>query len=196
MVVVLISFLATIEIKVDFKNRLLALSTLGVIVPFVLFSLAKTKLGWYLMPIYPPLAIVIGCLAWRVLIDARCRTAGKVTILIAFVIAGLRAEREIQKTIKAPTQETSQSILNDFKKTDYPPNSVIYRKGPTQSFDFVSEVVCGLNPIAINNLDECLNHQGYLMAEKEKGNTQIQDFVAAKRLKIILQNDDWIIAKL
>jgi len=196
MVMILISFFCVIGINLKFNNRLLTLSTLGLLVPYVLFSLAKTKLGWYVIPAYPSFAITAGCLTGILLNDSRCRTAGKVFILIIFLIAGIRAEREIQKTIDAPVQETAQSILNDFKKTNYVPNSAIYRKGWTQSNYFVSEVVCGLNPVDVNDLKECLNHPGYLMLEKDKVSTDSQDFVKFHRLNVILQNEDWMIVKL
>ena len=196
MATVMISYLASIGFKVNFKNRLFTLTVLGVVVPVLLFSLAKTKLGWYTIPIYPSFALVTGFLTWMLLNDRRCQTAGKAAILIVFLVAGLRAEREIQKSVKRPEQETAQNLLNDFKKMDYSPNSVIYKKGWTQAPLFVSEVVCGLTPATVKDLKECLNHQGFLMLEKDKKNTVGEDFVASHQLRVILQNEDWMIVKL
>lgn len=61
---------------------------------------------------------------------------------------------------------------------------------------FVAEVVCGLNPITVENLTECLNKPGFLMLEKDKKNTESEDFVAAHQLAVILQNEEWMIVKL
>lgn len=44
------------------KNKYILLIALWIILPFVLFSIAKTKIKWYILPIYPPLAICCGAM--------------------------------------------------------------------------------------------------------------------------------------
>ena len=193
---VLLSYLAAIGFKLNTKNRLFTLSALGVVVPLILFSFARTKLGWYLIPSYPPFAIAVGCLTWSLLNDRRVQTAGKAAVLFVFLIVALRAEREIQKQILRPEQETAQIILMDFKKTGYLPNTALYTKGLSQAQLFVAEVACGLNPLTVKDFAECLNKTGYLMLGKDKKTTESQDFAVAHKLSIVLQDDDWMIVKL
>ena len=194
--VVLLSFMAVAGFKLTGKDRLLTLSGLGVLVPLTLFSLARTKLGWYTIPIHPPFAIAAGCLTWGLLNDRRCQAAAKVVVLILFLVAGLRSEREIQKQIQHPAQEASQNLLNDFRKTSCPPGTTLYAKGWTHAPFFVAEVVCGLNPVSVNDLKECLGRPGYLMLEKAKESSETQNFAARNKLPIVVQNDDWMIVKL
>lgn len=192
--IVLLLFLGVSGFKLILNNRLLIISSLGVIVPLVLFSLAQTKLGWYLIPSYPPLAIVIACLFLILIKEQKFQSGGKVVLLILFLIAGIRAEREIYKSIKQPKMASDQVLLNEFKNSSPNPNSDFYNLGWTQADVFIVEVILKMNPKWIGTLDECLNRSGYLFLEKKS--LKNNSFVKDHHLSIVQENGDWMIVKL
>lgn len=53
---------------------------LWILVPFIAFSIAKTKLAWYILPIYPALAICIGAFSKKII------TAFKKSNIVQFVL--------------------------------------------------------------------------------------------------------------
>jgi hypothetical protein len=180
----------------NFKNKFVTLAALGFAGPFVLFSIARTKLGWYINPIYPPLAILGAWLTYRFWKDPAGRPAGKWILAILLVVALLRSEREIQKRILGPEQKPSQVLLEKFKGTNYPLHSDIYSQIWGQADQFEAELVCGLNPLVTPDIHNCLGKNGFLMLPKGAKNQANVDFVAENDLAIVVQNDSWMIVKL
>ncbi len=181
--------------KLDFKDKALTLASLGVLVPFVLYSIARTKLGWYLDPIYPPLALLTGWLTFRILGDAAFRPIGKGLLLFLLAVALIRSENIILKAILHPQSKPSQSLLAELAKTPHAPGTDILGQGWSQADRFMAEVVCGLNPVEYKDLGEVTNQHGYLMLEKDLKNED-EKFVQDHRLEVVLQNDDWMLVKL
>lgn len=85
---------------------------LWIIVPLILFTLAKTKIRWYILPIYPPLSIIIGVLASKLLLNGKLAT--RVTLLATILFVSLHYEGEIQAYLHNPTPKLQ---LNLIKKT-------------------------------------------------------------------------------
>jgi hypothetical protein len=188
-------YFAVVGFKADFKNKGLTLLSLSVLIPMGLFSVARSKLGWYLDPIYPSLAVLIGWVSFRIFRDGNFRTAGKSILLFLLVVALLRSEREIWKTINFPDSKPSQNLLADLAKTHPAPGLPIWGPVWFQADQFMAEVVCQLNPLRYGNLDEVLSQKGYLMLEKDLKN-QNSAFVQAHHLVVFLENDEWMLIKL
>jgi 4-amino-4-deoxy-L-arabinose transferase-like glycosyltransferase len=72
--------------KIKSENKFYKLGIcLWIIIPFLLYTFAKTKIRWYILPLYPALSIVIGILASRLLMmQGRLRT--KVMLLFSILL--------------------------------------------------------------------------------------------------------------
>lgn len=191
----LFAYFSVVKLKFNFKNRFAVISVLGLAVPLVLFSAARSKLSWYIEPIYPSLAIVTALLVVFLFRERRCQTAAKVAVFILLLIAICRSERDIERNITWELlRSPSQALLNEFKKTDYPGGSKIYMSQSWEQSDrFTAEVVCGLEPVSVDKPEQSLGHAGFLMLANQRANL---DFVSANQLPILLQNDNWIIVRL
>ena len=86
-------------------GRLDGLLVLAVWIPILLFSLAKTRLAWYIEPVYPPLAVLTACGICEV--ATRWSVASWTTIVlvvvtlgqsVAFIALGAGQSRDAEQT--------------------------------------------------------------------------------------------------
>jgi 4-amino-4-deoxy-L-arabinose transferase-like glycosyltransferase len=120
---VFIIFLLATFIRIDKEflssNRRTFLGLIiWILIPLLLFSLAKTKIKWYIFPVFPPLAILIGLLGERIL-----QTKPFLIKLLAVVVIGgafCGYEYKIGHAINKPTPEKVQSIFQNLKEKQLP----------------------------------------------------------------------------
>jgi 4-amino-4-deoxy-L-arabinose transferase-like glycosyltransferase len=82
---------------------------LWVIIPLILFSLAKTKIRWYILPVYPPLSIIIGALAGKLLLIEKSGT--KVILLASILFVSFHYEGEIQAYLNNPAPKLQLNLI-------------------------------------------------------------------------------------
>ncbi|MDQ0202202.1 ArnT family glycosyltransferase [Neobacillus ginsengisoli] len=82
---------------------------LWVIIPLLLFSLAKTKIRWYILPVYPPLSVIIGVLASKLLLIEKLGT--KITLLASILFVSFHYEGEIQAYLNKPTPKLQLNLI-------------------------------------------------------------------------------------
>jgi 4-amino-4-deoxy-L-arabinose transferase-like glycosyltransferase len=107
-----------------YKNEILAF-ILWVIIPFIIFTKAETKLAWYIIPVYIPLVILSGIGLGRILKNKEVLSAIRIIIIILFVVFMFRDEKFIYRFISYPMREPVQHFMvnnipsiNDIKGID------------------------------------------------------------------------------
>ncbi|WP_426451553.1 ArnT family glycosyltransferase [Paenibacillus sp. S-38] len=98
-------------------------------IPFILFSIAKTKIPWYILPIYPPLAIVIGVLSAKILSLPK-KIEVKILLSLFLLFSIYQYEKFIIETLHSTSQNSEQSmqmLLQDFQESkSYNGKKLIY----------------------------------------------------------------------
>lgn len=118
---VFIGYLAINETK-EYKNK--SSYTLGIILwimlPFLLFTKAKTKLPWYIIPIFPPLAICLGSFANKLMKEKYRNVPLQLVIIFSLVLCLFVNEQMIYKYTRNYQTDDVQNILSEFKnRKDY-----------------------------------------------------------------------------
>lgn len=83
---------------------------LWVFIPLLFFSIAKTKVRWYIIPVYPPLSILIGILGSKFLVTSRK------AVIMAVFFAFLSSETYIQSYIHHPPSNLELSLVKQTRK--------------------------------------------------------------------------------
>lgn len=103
---------------------------LWVIVPFILYTFAKTKIIWYILPIYPPLSIIIGILASKILMKERFLI--RTVLLASILFAAHYYEGEIQTYVNNPIPNDQLSLIEKTKALDGVRGYSLYKYHPTR----------------------------------------------------------------
>lgn len=103
---------------------------LWVIVPFILYTFAKTKIRWYILPIYPPLSIIIGILASKILMKERFLI--RTVLLASILFAAHYYEGEIQTYVNNPIPNDQLSLIEKTKALDGVRGYSLYKYHPTR----------------------------------------------------------------
>jgi 4-amino-4-deoxy-L-arabinose transferase-like glycosyltransferase len=89
---------------------------LWVIIPFMMFTFAKTKVRWYILPIYPPLSIIMGVLASKILMNGKLVI--RVLLLSAILFVAFSYERQIQTYVNNPIPNFELSLIQKTQALD------------------------------------------------------------------------------
>lgn len=87
---------------------------LWVLVPFLLFTMAKTKVRWYILPIYPALSIIVGVLASQFLLKGK--GIMKAILVVSLLFVSIHYEQEIYTYLKKPVPNLKQSLIDKVTK--------------------------------------------------------------------------------
>jgi len=121
------------------KKSLLIGTCLWIIVPLLLFTFAKTKIRWYILPIYPPLAIVIGILANKLLLQGRLWT--KVVIFASALMISIHYEKEIQTYLFHPKPKPHLSLIQSLQKMTNLKGGSLYLFQPSSKIKRAQNIV-------------------------------------------------------
>lgn len=113
---ILLVFLIILKQKFEYikNNRHFFVGILfWILIPLILFSFPKTKIAWYILPVFPPLSILAGVLAGRVLTTYHSMI--KLLVVLGIIICFSGNEYEIFHIISHTSNENVQSILLDLK---------------------------------------------------------------------------------
>lgn len=89
---------------------------LWVIIPFMMFTFAKTKVRWYILPIYPPLSIAMGVLASKILTNGKLIT--RILLLSAIFFVSYSYESQIQTYLNNPIPNFQLSLIQKTQALD------------------------------------------------------------------------------
>lgn len=159
------------------------------LVPLILFSMAQTKLAWYINPLYPCLAIIIGWLFTDILEFDFPKKRGIIIIFLVFLILA-----EIGSSFTAifnKRVEDDQQILLSLKTTNK--KTTLYSTGWSQSQIFITKVIKGFQPgniPGIKKFSEISDGNALMMIVNNPPNLKS---LKKHNLKIIAQNCSWLI---
>ncbi|MZP29559.1 phospholipid carrier-dependent glycosyltransferase [Heliobacterium undosum] len=184
---------------------------LWLVVPFFLFSLAKTKIEWYILPIYPAFAVIIGAITasvlreysdvktpflhghgesaavvWRVVLSS--------VIVALFLFSAIPYEQAILRHIQHPEAEADhfQALLKDLgSRTEYR-GGPMTQLGPWRQSHLLAAELYGDWRARTITVEEYLRERrGLLVLGNNEDNRRL---VFKERLHVVAENSDYLIA--
>ncbi|MDP4143419.1 MAG: glycosyltransferase family 39 protein [Bacillota bacterium] len=195
MLFILICYILLKKTKLQLLNNKFMKISIAVwtIVPFVLFSLSKSKLVWYINPVHPALTILIVWSAYKLLGDKKVSNKLKASIFIVFIICSLCGEASIVHKINTDAMPSNQKDLISLANNGTIKGEDIYTEEWSQSNMFIAEVLDGLNPKQMNrNLFVKNKVQGLYLLDNNKDSKL---FIDSSKLNIVMINNSYIIVK-
>jgi len=163
---------------------------LWVIIPFMMFTLAKTKIRWYILPVYPPLSIIIGVLASKILINGKWMI--KLVLLSAILFVAHYYEGEIQTYVDNPIPNDQLSLIEKTKALNGVRGYNLFKYHPTrhkavwaQSAVLTAELVNDLK-VRSGDFHAFLNNDRALLLVKRKYFTK--ELITSNHLNIVASN--------
>ncbi len=168
----------------------------AMVIPFAIISIIiETKTEWYIVPIYPLLALWI---AWHLadflgkIKTSRAQVlAASLTVLVPFLLA----EISVWKNISKPNPNPKQVFLNSLPEKATNDFHVIHKMGDDwqQSSLFILYAKKGLLPEKVGSLSEFVKHPSdhLLLLEKKQFESARSDWP----LVSVFENDRWVVAK-
>jgi 4-amino-4-deoxy-L-arabinose transferase-like glycosyltransferase len=167
---------------------------LAVILPFIIFSLSKTRMAHYINPIYPPLAMLTGWMAGNIFTGNNFKMVVRATALILVIFSSAASETLIVKRIISEGKLASpEPLLRSFAGKNMQGQSAFFIKDWYQGEIFTAEAVCGLNVVAVRKWEDCLKEKGYLLLRKNEEPLKLEP---AKKFIKVLENENWMIIQM
>lgn len=176
---------------------------LWILVPFLLFTKAKTKLSWYIMPIYPPMAICIGIFLGALLRKESLSRIFRFTIAMLLLVALYKNERMIQPVIMYPEASGTQQTLKSLKDSNRFRGSNIYTLCGSYGDDtywdqgdfLAAELYADLKPIN-GGLDKFITDYSKDVLLIIPKNMKYESIIDNYKLKIVVENStNYILSK-
>ncbi|WP_160676126.1 glycosyltransferase family 39 protein [Clostridium sp. C8-1-8] len=82
-----------------------------VLVPFILYSIVKTKINWYILPIYPAMAIAIGITVSIILKEQERNILSQLFIIAMVTFSVYKYEVIISRNISIITMDSNQELM-------------------------------------------------------------------------------------
>lgn len=134
------------EISRRSKNHIILL-LLWILVPFLLFTKAKTKISWYLLPLYPAMAISIGA-AISSMLKSKSRNL-ILQLLLSFVLifTVYKEQTTIAEKILSPVEDPAQDLIKGMENLPEYRGKQIYIHHFEQSYWLSAEFYGDLIPV-------------------------------------------------
>jgi 4-amino-4-deoxy-L-arabinose transferase and related glycosyltransferases of PMT family len=87
-----------------------------VVLPVLIFSFAKTKIRWYILPIYPAFAVIIGMFAGKVIRHGR--QAMKIVLIATLLLVSGLYELNIYRYVHHDYPDIQQTLIQQLKTKD------------------------------------------------------------------------------
>lgn len=187
-------------LKSNDKNYFIGL-LLWIAVPVILFTIAKTKLSWYILPIYPAISIFIGCSLANIIKENN--SLFKYIIIFLIILSSVKYEKYIFKEISHYNSDTTEITLKSLRNIRYLNGYKIYTEcgtyGGTSNWDqnhFLEAELYG-NHVPINGGESKFlsdsDNNNILLLPKDENSKQ---FIKNNKLKIVFENTiNYIIKK-
>lgn len=181
------------KIKSLHRNFLKASIIIWAVIPFILFSLSKSKLIWYINTTYSALTILMAWICYSILKNKNVADKVKGSILIVLILSTLCGEVSIIHKIKVNTMPSYQTELINFGKNNAVKNERIYTDQWSQSNMFITEVLCGLRPKEMQKETFVKNKvSGLYLLEN---NDENRKFLNLNNCRIVVKNTNFIVIK-
>jgi 4-amino-4-deoxy-L-arabinose transferase-like glycosyltransferase len=99
-----------------YLNRSIIGLCLWVFIPLVLYSLAETKIRWYILPIYPALSIIIGILGANIFQNTKVGL--KIAIIVSLLWISINYEKQIVTYINHPIPRFHLNLVQNIQNID------------------------------------------------------------------------------
>lgn len=99
-----------------YLNRNIIGLCLWVFIPLFLYSLAETKIRWYILPIYPALSIILGILGAKIFQNTK--VALKIAILVSILWISTNYEKQIATYINHPIPKLHLNLVQNIQNID------------------------------------------------------------------------------
>jgi 4-amino-4-deoxy-L-arabinose transferase-like glycosyltransferase len=138
-VVVAIALAYAVYRAVRFRDRARILLLVAAAIPFIAFNASRSRIGWYIIPIYPALALLaaqllVGIAQSRHLFREAGTKVGLLLIAVVWLVSvpGLPAVGDFDPDVKAVMSYSNYILKPDDKLIDYWPGSTWIR--PSAAF--------------------------------------------------------------
>lgn len=162
---------------------------LWIIVPLLLFTLAKTKIRWYILPVYPPLAIVIGIVASKLVMQGKILT--RALVFASALMVSLHYEQEIQRYLHHPKPKPFLSLVQSLQKMYEPRGSSLFFFQASRQNKWAQNLVLtaklyGDLKIEDGDFDDFLQKNGAFLLLKKGSLTD--EMIKANNLMVVAAN--------
>ncbi|WPC40482.1 ArnT family glycosyltransferase [Clostridium sp. JS66] len=170
----------------DSKNYSLFIA-LWITIPFSLYSIAKTKIWWYIFPIYPALAISIGATSSVLLKVKKSNIFMPILLSGMIILAITKNQLLILDKISNIKTDQIQVLLKDLKKHPEYKGKKIYINHFEQSYWLCAELYGDLIPVS-GGIEGFLkdNTSSMLLITKDKKNNLGSN---VNNLKLVDENE-------
>ena len=175
------------QINTQDRDYILGMA-LWVVIPILLFTLTKTKVRWYVLPVYPPISIIIGALASKIILNGKLPT--KIALLSSILFVCIYYEYEIQSYLNKPTPKLHLNLIQKIQDIDGMKGSTLFihhRAGSElpQNIILTAELYGDLH-VADGDMIDFLRKDGALLLLK-KGNGSEQ-IIKSNHLMVVTAN--------
>ncbi|OIK09943.1 glycosyltransferase [Bacillus sp. MUM 116] len=181
--------LSTLEKKSE--NRFYKIGIgLWVLIPLLFFSFAKTKIRWYILPVYPPLSIIIGVLASKILM-MHGKSLTKAILLLSIFFASSTYYGQIYTILHRQSPKLQLSLLQKVQENKELKGYSIFlhRTSNQQSWqqnEVLTAELYGDLHVENGNFNDFLNKEKALLLI-QKGQESIQ-LIETNHLQILFSN--------
>jgi 4-amino-4-deoxy-L-arabinose transferase-like glycosyltransferase len=109
-------YIATKRIKPSLNGGYAIGLCLWLFTPLILYSLAETKIRWYILPIYPAISIITGILCANIF--QKSKVGVKVTIIALILSITANYEQQILSYIHNPIPKLHLSLVQNLQNID------------------------------------------------------------------------------
>lgn len=160
-----------------------------ILIPFVLYTVAKTKISWYILPMYPAMAVSIGALSNFLLKNEHRNIILQAFLCIIIVSALYKNEEIIVKRISTFKTDYAQELIKEMRNFPEYKGKKIYIHHFEQSYWLSAELYDDLVPVqgGVQGFIKDNSEKTLLFITKE--NLKLIE-AEKNKLKILLQNKD------
>jgi hypothetical protein len=119
---------------------------LWILVPFILYTIARTKIWWYILPLYPAAAIIIGLASDNLLKSSKTNLLIKFVILFLIIMSAYKNELMIIERISGTKPDIAQELIRDTVESNKFIGRHVYIDCYEQSYVLCAELYGSLIP--------------------------------------------------
>ncbi|MCM2533107.1 glycosyltransferase family 39 protein [Neobacillus pocheonensis] len=162
---------------------------LWVLIPFILFSIASTKVRWYILPIYPALSLAVGALASKFLIKGNWIT--KVILIGSILSVSVYYESQITTYLSNPAPNLKQSLMEKVANNEGTKGDSLFIYHPSGKINWLQSEVLTAElsddlHVQNGNFNVFLKDEKALLLVPKK--LFSESFIKSHQLKVIASN--------
>ncbi|MFF2449451.1 ArnT family glycosyltransferase [Neobacillus sp. NPDC058068] len=164
---------------------------LWLLIPFLLFTFVKTKIRWYILPVYPPLAILIGIMGSRLLLNGKL--ISKAFLVFFVIMISVHYEWRILLHLNNQTPKFHLSLIQSLHKMEELKGKSLFMYHPTGKPEWEQNIVLtaklyGDFNVEDGDLNDFLQTDGALLLLKKRKYT---DEILKSNNLIVVASNNW-----